>query len=507
MKKLFDRLARCVLAPLLALVCLHGAQALSETEGHCRALLIACDEFLSAADTESIAHNNLLTMQQVLARDVRGYEIYRQDGMTNSVDALRAAVRWAFADATEEDVSLLYISTHGEFVSNINNPEGVLLLSDGALEERVSAQQLQAILDEVPGVKVLIVDACHSGALIGKGISPATGSERVVSGFRSDDYRVLTSSGGSELSWYWLARLETAPPGSSYFTTALGQGAGIGGEAAADANRDGTITLTEMYEYLWYSQASSTVQTWPQDSDFPLLMYDVDAEEAAEPDELTGIVFHDVGLNPQTAEATLSFTVSRAARVAYRLTYWQDGQWAWSEAVTLLDRSEWDGEGTPEGWMAEGRKEITLALAEYLPEDWTYAMLHLMTLGDGTQESRSAIFASRVLYAVREGDPQLSVETAQRWERAYQPELEIFVGHALPVRLSVIIRDEAGETVRRLCVSSPTRPQGLTPEGSLLYWNGLLHDGTPAPAGCYQVVAVAGTGQERYEAETWVSVE
>lgn len=54
MKKLFDRLARCVLAPLLALVCLHGAQALSETEGHCRALLIACDEFLSAADTESI---------------------------------------------------------------------------------------------------------------------------------------------------------------------------------------------------------------------------------------------------------------------------------------------------------------------------------------------------------------------------------------------------------------------------------------------------------------------
>lgn len=175
--------------------------------------------------------------------------------------------------------------------------------------------------------------------------------------------------------------------------------------------------------------------------------------------------------------------------------------------MTLLDRSEWDGEGTPEGWMAEGRKEITLALAEYLPEDWTYAMLHLMTLGDGTQESRSAIFASRVLYAVREGDPQLSVETAQRWERAYQPELEIFVGHALPVRLSVIIRDEAGETVRRLCVSSPTRPQGLTPEGSLLYWNGLLHDGTPAPAGRYQVVAVAGTGQERYEAETWVSVE
>lgn len=75
------------------------------------------------------------------------------------------------------------------------------------------------------------------------------------------------------------------------------------------------------------------------------------------------------------------------------------------------------------------------------------------------------------------------------------------------MRLSVIIRDEAGETVRRLCVSSPTRPQGLTPEGSLLYWNGLLHDGTPAPAGRYQVVAVAGTGQERYEAETWVSVE
>lgn len=482
--------------------------AVDEGGPRCRALLIACDEFVDATDMAPIGENNLKIMERMLEQDTRGFEVKRQYGITSSKEALEHALLWAFADAEEGDISLLYLSTHGEFVTSHNNPHGILLLSDGSLEDAVTAQELNEMLDKIPGTKVLLVDACNSGALVGKGVSPDVGSARVAKTFQTAEYKVLTSSGASEPSWYLQPTLEHAPPGSSYFTTALAVGAGVIGGYAADANRDGTITLREMYDHLWTAQASSVVQMYPQDDGFPLLVYDKAALLEQPHGELTGFVFGPMTLDAQTPELTFSYTATAATRVAYRITYLRNGEWDWINGKTLRDTSEQKEGEDATGDISPGRKEVHLPLTEVLPEGWTYAMIHVMTLGDMEEGKQPFIYASRVFSAYETGaDPNLAVRTSLRWERRYNSELEVFVRHAVPCRLTVSVQDAQGEVVRRLATSRATRPQALTPEGSLLYWNGLDTDGNMAEPGEYSIRVETAIGEQTYEAECKVVIE
>ena len=289
------------LALLLAVCRAPGLSARAEAAGDgtqtCRALLVGCDQFLSQDETTPIAHNNIQMMETVLSQDTRGFSVSRLDGLANGAASLKAAIEWAFSGADEDDISLLYISTHGLFESNRTLPEGALPFSDGSLEEEVGAQALEAMLDSIPGEKVILVDACASGALIGKGVSPSVGSARVRAAFRREDYHVLVSAGANELSWYWQADTQEAPPGASYFTAALVAGAGLYGTYGADANADGVITLREMYAYLRTGQPSSSAQAYPQEDDFPLICYDPDKATDSTLGELTGIVFQRTALN------------------------------------------------------------------------------------------------------------------------------------------------------------------------------------------------------------------
>jgi flagellar hook assembly protein FlgD len=53
------------------------------------------------------------------------------------------------------------------------------------------------------------------------------------------------------------------------------------------------------------------------------------------------------------------------------------------------------------------------------------------------------------------------------------------------------VTDAEGKVVYRLCHRSSTRPMGLPEGGTVLYWDGALKDGTPAPAGAYRIWAQA----------------
>ena len=64
-------------------------------------------------------------------------------------------------------------------------------------------------------------------------------------------------------------------------------------------------------------------------------------------------------------------------------------------------------------------------------------------------------------------------------------------GHSYPCALSVAIVDEEERVVYRLCHRMSTRPMQLTPQGTVLYWDGRLKDGSPAGAGVYRVRAQA----------------
>lgn len=506
MQKMFDVLRIRSFALWIAIVCCAPQISLAQETPRYRALLIACERFVSYVETTPVGKHNLQMVEKILAQDLRGFEISRQYGVTSSKEALAAAIRYAFRDAKKGDISLLYICTHGEFDPNAENQEGYLILSDGALEDRVSASQLQAMLDPIGGTKMLLVDACNSGALIGKGMSP---TEEMLSSprlFQSDDYKLLLSSGANEQSWYWHASLDTTPPGSSYFTTALALGAGYLGGFAADANRDGTITLKEMYNYLWVNQASSTVQMFPQDDDFPFIVYDRALLQQNHSGELIGFVFPSTTLNAEKPILTFQYTATKSTRVVYQINYLKNGVWNWNQDVTLPDESEFDGDADPMGDISPGRKQVTLDLSEILPPGWTYAMIHVITRGDHINNREPFIYAARILSAKNFSDPGLSVRLPRTWSRAEQKELALFVGHIVPCNITLQVINAQGQLVRKLCVSRPTRPQALNPEGSLFYWNGLDEEGKPVAPGVYELVAFTRLGGQRYGAHAKVEI-
>ena len=152
--------------------------------------------------------------------------------------------------------------------------EPMLLLSDGQTENGVTPAQLEAAFDGIDGTKVLILDACNSGAFIGKGLPSLP--EEVH--FLGDDFKVLTSSGALEESWYWSVddqnEAGTAGQGSFYFTQALVQSLSAAYGYPADQNRDGCVVLSELYEYLVLNHAASTPQVYPQSDDFVVFRYD-----------------------------------------------------------------------------------------------------------------------------------------------------------------------------------------------------------------------------------------
>ena len=79
---------------------------------------------------------------------------------------------------------------------------------------------MRRIFDAVPGTKVLLIDACRSGAMLGKGVHGPL--ENV---FQGDDYKVLCSSGGAEESWFWAGETGAGlSSGAGYFSGALVNG-------------------------------------------------------------------------------------------------------------------------------------------------------------------------------------------------------------------------------------------------------------------------------------------
>ena len=112
------------------------------------------------------------------------------DTPVTSVNALARLIHDTFANADDDDASYLYISTHGEYDPD-SGKEPALLLSDGVSEARLTPQALQKALSGIRGVKVILLDACYSGAFIGKGMR----TQPAKLCFLGADYKVLTSSG------------------------------------------------------------------------------------------------------------------------------------------------------------------------------------------------------------------------------------------------------------------------------------------------------------------------
>jgi len=130
------------------------------------------------------------------------------------------------------------------FYSGHADERGLLLRG-----EHYPFARFRAKVDELPAeVRIAIVDACASGALIKRKGGRAIPAFLADASAQTTGYAFLTSSSSDE------AAQESDRIGASYFSHFLN--AGLRG--AADASQDGRITLHEAYEYAYRETLAQT---------------------------------------------------------------------------------------------------------------------------------------------------------------------------------------------------------------------------------------------------------
>ena len=495
---------------LFFLLLLTAAPALAE--GISRVLLVGCDRFVTLNDISPSSANNVADMASLLPNCVP--DCVRVVARTNDVSSredLENLILTTFSDADEGDTSFFYISTHGVRAAKTASPDAAsdsaqtaeaaagsdtaennagetvsadvrLILSDGKTEDSVCASDLRGIFDRIPGKKVLILDACHSGALIGKGME-----SRITNLFASPEYTVICSCGGEEESWFWSGANDHVT-GAGYFSKAM-QTALDPADTAADLNRDGTVSLSELKRCLSSIHGASTVQTYPEESDAALFVYNPLNRPAA--NGISHIAFEEGVLSSMSPTLRFSFTVHSPVTLFYQLIYRRNGQWNFSSAERV---SDWE---SASGRLSPGTKQRTISIAPPDGNTSGYAMLQMLTMTNGVP----SLLASHLLcIPPPSGDPGLSVEVGDSFSPTAGEEMCFTVRHAFPCELTVSVLDENDKTVRYLSVNEATRPQKANPEGSFGCWSGKLQDGSVAPSGQYRIRVQTTVGTVTYQA-------
>lgn len=451
-----------------------------------RALLIGIDYFVSQPGVFPSSTNNVYAMQEMFQHSLRPLEVLMiPESPVATPEALKGLVDETFGASEEGDINYLYISTHGVY----DPEEGIepgLLLSDGVEESILSPEMLEAVFEGIKGTHVLILDACNSGAFIGKGMEEQP--ENVA--FQGEKFKVLTSSGAMEQSWYWNSTSgETMGQGTFYFTQALCDSMSPETGYPADQNRDGSITFRELYDYLTLNHAASTPQIYPQNDSFVFFRYDTADNQnvGAMRSPIMDVTFSNTLLDHNNNRLNIEFIAVRPVRVAYQLVYQRDGRWEFENAQLIYDEAErLPAFGNQAGAVSAGWKQRTLWLDKLSEDDFGYALIQLVSIDRG----KVRVHAGRVVCVApgMEGR-SLTVKAEKSFAPEKGQELNVFLGHDYPCALSVAVVDENDEVVYRLCHRAGSRPMGLA--GTALYWDGRLKDGSLAPAGTYRIRAQA----------------
>lgn len=246
-------------------------------------------------------------------------------------EEILSSISSTFGNASYSDVSLFYYSGHGaNSLGTDGNPTSYHAALVGTFQTYVSIARLKTELDKIPGKKVIIIDACHSGQFIARDgtmtqVSSSAFNSQVVNLFANDDQlsgdvsrtAVVLAADGSELlseeapafidragetnfakSGYYVitaCRSEEKSVSTGYdsngdgkidryfglFTYGLcyGNGWNLARNAAisslnADLNKDSKVTLYEAYVYAKVMAQShnpnQTAQIWPENSAFVL---------------------------------------------------------------------------------------------------------------------------------------------------------------------------------------------------------------------------------------------
>lgn len=300
-----------------------------ETVGTYRALLIG-NTYTGESNELPGCDNDVDGMRTMLGRmTATPYSVTVKKNIR--AEEILSSISSTFGNASYNDVSLFYYSGHGaNSLGADGNPTSYHAALVGTFQTYVSIAHLKTELDKIPGKKVIIIDACHSGQFIARDgavtqVSSSAFNSQVVNLFANDDQlsgdvsrtAVVLAADGSELlseeapafidragdtnfakSGYYVitaCRSEEKSVSTGYdsngdgkidryfglFTYGLcyGNGWNLARNAAisslnADLNKDSKVTLYEAYVYAKVMAQShnpnQTAQIWPENSAFVL---------------------------------------------------------------------------------------------------------------------------------------------------------------------------------------------------------------------------------------------
>lgn len=300
-----------------------------EAAGTYRALLIG-NTYIGESNELPGCDNDVDGMRTMLGRmTATPYSVTVKKNIR--AEEILSSISSTFGNASYNDVSLFYYSGHGaNSLGTDGNPTSYHAALVGTFQTYVSIARLKTELDKIPGKKVIIIDACHSGQFIARDgavtqVSSSAFNSQVVNLFANDDQlsgdvsrtAVVLAADGSELlseeapafidragetnfakSGYYVitaCRSEEKSVSTGYdsngdgkidryfglFTYGLcyGNGWNLARNAAisslnADLNKDSKVTLYEAYVYAKVMAQShnpnQTAQIWPENSAFVL---------------------------------------------------------------------------------------------------------------------------------------------------------------------------------------------------------------------------------------------
>ena len=349
-----------ILAAVLAVI-LSFSHGGAPPESHTnRCLVIGYDDFVSMADTAPCSANNAEIMTALFLDFVPEVKtVVRRVNEPGTADGLEALIRETFRFAAPGDTSYLYLSTHGVSWEENGETRMALMISDGEHEEALDPARLRMILDSIPGRKVLILDACHSGA--------------VLEYFAGPEYTVLASCAAEEDSFFWFAD-NAEESGTGYFTTALEGALRASYPEQIDADGNGEISLRETQDRIAALYGASRVQGTAENMDLAVFRL---PEERIARERILALTFDPLVREEDTLILPFHFEVTEETRLEYRIVPKTGGRWDFSHFATMPDRER---TGTVRGLLSPGTKDRKIRISvENLGEEGE-ALLQVISL-------------------------------------------------------------------------------------------------------------------------------
>ena len=359
------------IAAMAALLLILPGLCRAERPPAFRCLAVGMDRFVTQESTSPCSVRNAEIMGSLFREFLPfGAEVTVCTEGLPSVAALEERLREAFREAEAADYSILYLSTHGvcweaeETDDPALQPEKkertALLLSDGSAEDALSPEALDIMLAQVPGKKVLILDACYSGAF----------ADTLGSG----EIQVLASSGAGEQSYFWAAGEDS---GTGYFTSALDSALRASGREQIDPDGDDRVSPEELAARLREIYGVAVLRCCPEGNAEPLFFLPEDRHAGA---ALRDLRFDPISVSGGQVTVSFRFFAAERTKLEYRLIPAGESGWDFTQAVRLPDRER---TGRVRGLLTPGEKERQLRFSADTAGAGGQVLLQILALRGG----------------------------------------------------------------------------------------------------------------------------